>query len=179
MTDATPTPPLPSPPPTGRRETRDAAGAVVFDRDFAATPAEVWAALTEPALLERWIGTWSGDPLAGTVVFRMTAEGEDVPEEPVTITECTPRERLVLRLGDGGGAAEPWRLELSLATHDAGTILTFAQLLADPAGIGDVAPGWEYYLDRLAAVLRNADVEVVRFEHYHPGQSEHYRAMFA
>ena len=79
----------------------------------------------------------------------------------------------------GDGAAEPWRLELALATHGTGTALTFAQLLADPAGIGDIAPGWEYYLDRLAAVLRGADVEAVRFEHYHPAQSEHYRSMFA
>jgi uncharacterized protein YndB with AHSA1/START domain len=174
MTDATPTPP-----PTGRRETRGLDTAVVFDRDFGNTPAEVWAALTEPALLERWIGTWSGDPVAGTVVFRMTAEGEEVPEEPVTIAECAPRERLALQLGVGDGAAEPWRLVLALAGHGAGTTLTFAQLLADPAGIGDIAPGWEYYLDRLAAVLSGADVEVVRFQHYHPAQSEHYVAMFA
>ncbi|MCS5722895.1 SRPBCC domain-containing protein [Herbiconiux sp. CPCC 203407] len=179
MTDATPTLP-----PTGRRETRGLDTALVFNRDFAATPAEVWAALTEPALLERWIGTLSGDPLAGTVVFRMTAEGEDVPEEPVTITDCAPRERLALQLGVGDGAADPWRLEIDLAAHDAGTgpvgtTLTFAQLLTDPSGVGDIAPGWEYYLDRLAAVLRGADVEAVRFEHYHPGQSEHYRAMFS
>ena len=67
--------------PLGRREHRDGAEHLVFTRTFAAPVDDVWAACTDPRRMERWIGTWTGDPASGEVVFRMTAEGEDVPEE--------------------------------------------------------------------------------------------------
>ncbi|MFB2584599.1 SRPBCC domain-containing protein [Herbiconiux liukaitaii] len=176
----------PAPNPTGRRESRGEDGgggdAIVFDRSFDSTPAEVWAALTEPTLLERWIGTWSGDSASGRVVFRMTSEGDDVPDEAVTILACTPGERLGLEIGVGADAdAAAWKLELTLesSSADGPTTLHFAQLLDDTSGIGDIAPGWEYYLDRLAAVLDGGNPSLILFDDYHPGMSEHYRAMFA
>ena len=85
--DPTPDPGTPPVAPTGRREHRASGVAVVFDRTFEASAADVWAAVTEPALLERWIGTWSGDPASGVVAFRMTAEGDDVDEETTTIVQ--------------------------------------------------------------------------------------------
>ena len=204
-TDHTPDPGTPPVAPTGRREQRASGVALVFDRAFDASVADVWAAVTEPALLERWIGTWSGEPASGVVAFRMTAEGDDVGEEVTTIVDCVPRERLALEIGVDGAAGGPWRLELTLDARgsgvgggtdagtgtgagigidigsdtEVGTVLTFAQLVDDPSGIGDIAPGWEYYLDRLAAVLRGTAVDAIRFDDYHPGQSDHYRAMFA
>ena len=36
----------------------------------------VWAAVTEPERLARWIGTWTGDPASGQVDFRMLFEGQ-------------------------------------------------------------------------------------------------------
>ncbi|MDQ4052855.1 MAG: polyketide cyclase, partial [Actinomycetota bacterium] len=45
---------------TGRREERGGAGYVVYTRTFRAPIDDVWAAVTEPARLERWIGTWTG-----------------------------------------------------------------------------------------------------------------------
>ena len=63
---------------SGRRDEREA-GWVVLPRTFRMPRDEVWKAITEPERLERWIGTWSGDPAEGRVSFRMTAEGEDIP----------------------------------------------------------------------------------------------------
>ncbi|MCS5713288.1 SRPBCC domain-containing protein [Herbiconiux sp. CPCC 205716] len=159
--------------PTGRRETRDGLDALVLERAFPDAVDVVWAAVTEPASLERWIGTWSGDPATGTVDFAMTSEGADVEAEPATITACEPRSRLAVSLGEG------WRLELSLTEAAPGTVLTFAHLVDDPAAMADIGPGWEYYLDRLGVALAGGEVESVDFADYHPGQSAYYRDLFA
>ena len=62
---------------TGRRETTDGRTLLVIERAYRAPLEDVWAACTEPGRMERWVGTWSGDPDSGTITFRMTAEGED------------------------------------------------------------------------------------------------------
>jgi len=43
--------------PTGRRERRGDRDYVVLARAFRAPVEDVWAAVTEPERLERWIGT--------------------------------------------------------------------------------------------------------------------------
>ena len=63
--------------PTGFREERDGTTYLVFHREFRAPITAVWASVTEPERLQRWIGTWSGDPESGSVEFRMIAESED------------------------------------------------------------------------------------------------------
>ena len=54
--------------PTGRLEKRDGTDHLVLERTFEAPIEDVWAAVTEPSRLERWIGTYSGDPATGAVV---------------------------------------------------------------------------------------------------------------
>lgn len=163
-----------SPTPTGRREDRDFGPAVVFDRTFRAPVADVWAAVTEPTRLQRWIGTWTGDPATGEVVFRMTAEGEDAPAEPLTIHECTPPTLLRATVSTGDTPTQ-WHWEIALAEDDGVTTLTFAQSMAGDVPVDDVGPGWEYYLDRLVADLSGGDVTAVDFERdYHPAMKEHY-----
>lgn len=164
--------------PTGRRETRDGTSYVVFTRTFHAPIADVWAAVTEPERLVRWIGTWSGDPASGEVAFRMTAEGEDVPEEPYRIVVCDPPRRLVTRSGpDGNGMI--WQLELDLTESSGVTTLTFAQVMADPDVAENVGPGWDYYLDRLVAAESGRAVSEVVWDDYYPAQSDFYRAAFS
>ena len=102
-----------TPHPTGRREERDGTSWVVLTRTFRATAADVWAAATDPERMQRWIGTWSGDPESGVVMFRMTAEGEDAPEERVSIDVCDPpfvigRERTICPREAGGRHLELW-----------------------------------------------------------------------
>ncbi len=166
-----------TPRPTGRLENRDFGEAVVLDRTFRAPVADVWAAVTDPERMQRWIGTWTGDPTMGEVVFRMTAEGEDAGDEPVTIHECTPphRLRVTTRAAD---AAQGWELELRLVEVDGVTTLTFAQSTAGEVPMDSVGPGWEYYLDRLVTDLEGGDVSTVSWDRdYFPAMQEHYRGL--
>src|SRR3954469_16179359 len=99
--------------PTGRIETIDGVRRLVIEREFRVSIDDVWAAVTEPERLARWIGVWTGDPASGHVPFAMTAES--------------------------------------------------------------VGPGWEYYLDRLGAVLIGGDVTAIDFDRdYYPAMAAHY-----
>lgn len=165
--------------PTGRRERRSFGEAIVLERTFAAAVEDVWAAVTEPERLQRWIGTWDGDPDSGQVVFRMTAEGDDVAAETIHIDDCVPPYLLRARIDVADPPGQEWHWELHLR-HDAGTTtLTFVQSAAGDVPIGDVGPGWEYYLDRLVAAEAGGDVASIDFERdYYPAMSSHYRDLF-
>ena len=173
----------------GQRSTRAGTAHLVFTRTFAAPLADVWAACTEPERMERWIGTWAGDPAAGEVVFRMTAEGDDVPEEVYLVEACEPPRRFVLRSrdtapfsSDGSGPRVTWQHTLELDEADGVTTLTFTQLVPDgPVGadmVSSVGPGWDYYLDRLVTAFGGDDPGQIAFEPY-LDRSEHYRGLFA
>ena len=138
----------------------------------------MWAAVTESDRLGRWVGTWTGDPTTGSVLFRMNAEGDDIEPETFTIHECVPPRRIAADLA-GRGRAErlplPPRADRGRRHHDA-----HVQPVRAGPGHGDgVGPGWEYYLDRLVAAETGADVAGVDFGDYYPAQSEYYRALFA
>jgi uncharacterized protein YndB with AHSA1/START domain len=163
--------------PVGRREQRDGRPTLVLERTFRAPVADVWAAVTEPERLVRWIGTWSGDPASGAVMFRMTAEGDDVAAEAVTIHECRPPERLELSIANSAEESGHWHLELDLSEAAGVTTLTFAQRLHDPALAKDVGPGWEYYLDRLVAAHTGGDVAAVAWPDYE-GMATYYEPLF-
>lgn len=164
--------------PTGRREMREGTSYVVYTRTFAAPIEDVWAAVTEPERLVRWIGTWTGDPASGSVSFRMTAEGEDVEAQDYLIDVCEPPRRLVTRsrIGDDPFV---WQLELDLEERDGVTTLTFGQVMADPDLAENVGPGWDYYLDRLVAAEAGRPVGEVVWDDYYPAQSEFYRSAFS
>jgi uncharacterized protein YndB with AHSA1/START domain len=159
--------------PTGRIETVDGVRRLVIEREFRAPIDDVWAAVTEPERLARWIGVWTGDPASGHVQFAMTAESEDATADDMEIRECDPPRRLAVtsQVGD-----ERWQLELELVERDGVTVLTFTHPDIDPAVAESVGPGWEYYLDRLGAVLTGADVVAIDFDRdYYPAMAEHYR----
>lgn len=164
---------------TGRREARDGSDFVVYTRTFRAPIDDVWAAVTEPSRLERWIGTWSGDPASGQVSFRMTAEGEDVPEETYHVDVCEAPHRLVTRSWSAEDPDTVWRLELDLVEAAGVTTLTFAQAMQDPKTAESVGPGWDYYLDRLVAAEGGGDVAAISFDDYYPRFAEHYSGEFS
>jgi uncharacterized protein YndB with AHSA1/START domain len=156
---------------TGRKDPGDPSW-VVFTRTFRAPVEQVWTAVTEPAALSRWIGTWKGDPASGQVYFIMTAEGDDVAPEHCRIEECRPPTLLRLTLGEPA-----WTVRLELSESDGVTTLDFAQRLTDPDVAASVGPGWDYYLDRLVAAVDGDEVAAVDFDGYYPGLSDHYRAL--
>ncbi len=165
-----------STPPSGHREVREGTDYVVLTRTFRASIEDVWSAVTEPQRLERWIGTWTGDPESGEVTFRMTAEGEDVEPETYRIEVCDPPRRLRTNSWTQG---QEWLLDLQLSQDGGTTTLTFAQAVTDPAIVAEVGPGWEYYLDRLVAAQAGDEVGAIDFEaDYFPAMAEHYRALF-
>jgi uncharacterized protein YndB with AHSA1/START domain len=159
--------------PTGRIDREGDRHTLVITRTFRAPIEDVWASVTEPERLARWIGTWTGDPESGEVLFQMTAEGQEPPGDEMKIRECVPPRRLALssRVGE-----EFWLLELDLEEADGVTTLTFSQPEIDPAAAENIGPGWEYYLDRLVAAMTGGDVGAIDFDRdYYPAMQEHYR----
>ena len=65
-----------------------------------------------------------------------------------------------------------WHLEARLADDAGATVLTFTHHLDDAAAVGEVGPGWEYYLDNLVASRDGAPMP--EFDDYYPEQKEHY-----
>src|SRR4028119_16720 len=101
--------------PTGRiDQNSEGRPSLVLTRDFHAPIEDVWAAVTEPVRLQRWIGTVPGDPASGRVAFSMTAEGEG-PAEDVEILECEPPRLLAVKLQTG------WHLRAALGGTDGAT----------------------------------------------------------
>lgn len=159
--------------PSGRIEQRDGVHVLVQTREFRAPIEDVWAAVTEPERLARWIGTWTGDPESGSVRFAMTFEGQE-EGDTMTIRVCEPPYRLHVtsQVGD-----DQWLLELDLTHADGVTTLTFTQpgLPVDMAGA--VAAGWDYYLDRLVDTMSGTDPASRDFERdYYPATAGHYES---
>lgn len=169
-------------PMTGRRETRDGREVLVLERSFRAGIEDVWAACTEPERMERWIGTWTGDPSKGEIRFRMTAEGDDVPEEIYDVERCDPPSGFTVRSRDGApfsadgtGPEVRWILTVDLVEVDGITTLTFTQdvhhdLLGDEM-VASVGPGWEYYVERLVAHLDGGEVAGVVWDDFESGST--------
>ena len=170
-----------TPTPTGRREERSGRLFLVMERRFEAPIGAVWAAITEPERLARWIGTWTGDPASGAVDFRMLYEGEGAAVEVFTIDACRPPTRLELTSTAPFDDETPveWHLELDLAETGGITTLTFAQSVPEPSMAESVGPGWEYYLDRLVSAESDGDPAAIDFDDYYPSQSGHYRSAFS
>ncbi|RBP64157.1 uncharacterized protein YndB with AHSA1/START domain [Brevibacterium sanguinis] len=173
-----------APTPTGSRERHDDGDHLVLTRRIRAARAEVWAALTVPARTAVWIGTWTGDPRSGTVDVTMGFEGDGAEPQTFTIDDCQAPHRLAVTSAAPGaeGPDEVWHIEIDLVEAVSGdnaeTELRFSQPLSDPAAAESIGPGWEYYIDRLAAAAVGTDVEAIDFADYFPAQSRYYRDLF-
>ena len=102
----------------------------------------------------------------------MPAHAHDVASTPWNIVECTPPRILQVVSEDEGLV---WDLRVELSEVDGLTTLVMRQIFDDTGGVETVGPGWEYYLDRLVAVVVGAGVEDIDFDDYYPAQAEHYR----
>lgn len=160
------------PVPTGRVAEGSLGREIQLTRRFRAPIDAVWAAMTESERLERWIGRWEGDPRTGRVDFFMTAEGEDPPAEEYRIEVCDPPHRFAGRTAVGD---DQWQLRFELSEQAGITTLLFAQAIVHE--VGEVGPGWEFYLDRLQAALADEDVAAVQWDAYYPAMKAYYSAL--
>lgn len=158
--------------PTGRVVRAGEAMRLEFVRRYDDAIDDVWSALTEPERVARWLGDWTGNPASGTVQLRMTAEDASTPEEVVIVT-CEPPMLLVVDMPGPDGA---WRISVALEGETGGgTTLRFVQQLAEPYDAGSIGPGWQYYLDRLGAVISGSPVPT-DFDRYYPALQGAYEA---
>jgi uncharacterized protein YndB with AHSA1/START domain len=156
-----------SPTPTGRLFGDD----LVLTRTFRAPAADVWASLTDPARTARWFGPWRGDAAPGHTIKVQMSQEEGGPWIDMTIDACEPPRRLAVSAGD---EPDRWRLDLVLTENAGVTTLRFTQHLTGTEGVGEVGPGWEYYLDALTA-SRDGRLAPV-WDDYYPAMKEHFEA---
>ena len=155
-------------PPTGRLDGRD----LVVTRTFRADIEDVWASVTEPDRTARWFGTWTGEAgPGGTIKVQMAFEEND-PWMDARIDVCDPPHRFAVSTTDEAGA---WHLELLLTAVDGGTELQLVHHLESTEGIGEVGPGWEYYLDNLVAARDGSALP--DFNDYYPSMKAYYEAL--
>jgi uncharacterized protein YndB with AHSA1/START domain len=142
---------------------------LVIERVFKGTLQDVWESVTASESTARWIGPWSGEPGPGKTVLLTMSYEEGAPQSKVMITTCDPPHHLVVTTEDAFGQ---WRLELRLAQQNDSVTMTFVQHLDDTKMVGEVGPGWEYYLDMLVASRTGAARPECAA--YYPSQKEYY-----
>ncbi|MDQ7908189.1 SRPBCC family protein [Phytohabitans sp. ZYX-F-186] len=163
-----------SPVPTGRLFRTDTGVDLVLTRRFRAPAEDVWASLTEPERTARWFGPWEGQAAPGrSVKVRMVFE-EGAPWMEMRIDACEPPRHLALSTVDEAGS---WHTELLLSDVDGGTELRFVHHLRGAEGVGEIGPGWEYYLDLLVAA-RDGTARA-EFGAYYPALKGRYEALTA
>jgi uncharacterized protein YndB with AHSA1/START domain len=156
-----------SPTPTGGLFGND----LVLTRTFRAPVADVWASLTDPERTARWFGPWRGDAAPGRTIKVQMVHEEGKPWMDMTIDACDPPRRLALSAVNEHGN---WYLDMVLAESAGVTELRFTQQLTDTEGVGEVGPGWEYYLDALAASRDGRPTP--SFDDYYPAMKNHFEA---
>lgn len=159
-----------SPAPTGRLFGKD----LVLTRTFRAPVDDVWASLTEPERTARWFGPWQGDAAPGNTIKVQMSQEEGTPWTDMTIEACEPPRRLALSAVDEYGS---WHLDLTLAESDGVTELRFTQHLTGQENVGEVGPGWEFYLDALVASRDGAPAP--DFNDYFPAMQEYFESQRA
>ncbi|SFP50530.1 Uncharacterized conserved protein YndB, AHSA1/START domain [Amycolatopsis arida] len=163
-----------SPTPTGRLLRTADGYDVVHTRTFRAPIDDVWASVTEPERTARWFGPWKGEAGPGRTVQVQMSYEDNAPWCDLRIDECEPPRRLAVSIIDEAGH---WRMELLLDESAGATELRFAQHLESTTGIGEIGPGWEYYLDALVAATKGEPRP--NFDDYYPAHREHYERQAA
>jgi uncharacterized protein YndB with AHSA1/START domain len=157
-----------TPQPTGRIRGND----LVLTRRFRASMEDVWTSITDPSSTERWFGRWEGTPGTGNEIRVQMAFEDGQPWLTKKIEACEPPRRLVLT---SVGSAFTSRLELALAATSDGCELELIHHGVNRAMIGDVGPGWEYYLDMLVAA-RDGSARPA-FAAYYPAQKAYFAGL--
>ncbi|MCZ4518957.1 SRPBCC domain-containing protein [Rhodococcus ruber] len=158
-----------APTPTGTLRTSDTGFALELSRTIAAPREDVWERLTESSRTAQWFGPWeriSDDTIEVTMSFE---EGE--PASEMVVEACEAPSRLAVRM-TGEGA---WPLEVRLIEKGSTTVLVLVHSCDSRDGLGDIGPGWEYYLDMFVAAGNGSPLP--SFDAYYPPQQEYYSSL--
>lgn len=139
-------------------------------RTIAADREDVWASLTESERTALWFGPWER-LLENMIRVQMTFE-EGSPWSEMRIDACEVPSRLAVSTIDDAGS---WKLEVVLTESRGTTLVTLIQHLRDTEGIGEIGPGWEYYLDMF--VNSRNEEPLPSFDDYYPVQAEYYSSL--
>ena len=126
---------------------------------IAAPPATVFAFLTDPEKILRWIGTEATvEPRQGGL-YLVNVTGKDVARG--RFTEVIPVHRLAYSFGwDGRDEVPPGSslIEIDLIDRDGGTLLRLTHSgLPNAAACTSHEKGWTHYLGRLAEAAAGRD----------------------
>lgn len=151
--------------PTGRLFGTD----LVFTRTFRAPVEDVWASVTEPERTARWFGAWEGEARPGAMIKVQLGFEDGAPWCEARIEACDAPGRLALSMTDDAGS---WHLEVLLAETAGATELRLVHHLENLDALGEVGPGWEYYLDLLVASRDGAPHP--SFDDYYPAMKQYF-----
>lgn len=129
---------------------------LIFVRDLRHPPAEVWAALTDPARLDRWAPFTAARDLSETGETTLTmVDGPDRTELPATVHRA--QAPALLEYTWGGDL-----LRWELAETPDGTRLTLRHTFTERAEAPMYAAGWHLCVAVLARLLAGDPVDVIR-----------------
>lgn len=140
----------------------DALPSVTIVRRIKASPAKVWAAITQPAQMLQWWGPDAGPTLSVeadvrpggrfSIVFRLLSGDEHNPTG--VYQQVVPEQKLVFTWEWADAPERESQVTFLLAPFDGGCELTLihAQLPDEEARVSHRA-GWEGLLDKLPAFL--------------------------
>jgi uncharacterized protein YndB with AHSA1/START domain len=157
-------------PPTGRLFPTADGDDLVVSRTFRAPIEDVWASVTESDRTARWFGPWKGDAAPGRMIKIQMSHEDETSWIDKRIDACDPPRRLALSDGSGNK-----RIELLLSDADGLTELRLVHHLDPTDGIGEMGPGWEYYLDMLVAA--RDDLPTPSFDDYYPAMKPYFEAL--
>ena len=148
---------------------RRTAGGVDLEltRTFRASREDVWASLTESDRTAGWYGPW--ERLSKNMVRVQMVFEEGKPWSELKIDACEEPTHLAVSTSKADGG---WKLEVTLTESDGTTTLSFVHHLTGTTSIGDIGPGWEYYLDMLVASREHRPLP--SFDRYYPAQENYY-----
>lgn len=157
--------------PTGRLDRTSTGSDLVLTRSFRAPAEDVWTSLTEPDHTARWYGPWQGEAAPGRTIKVQLLFEDQAPWTEMRIDACEPPRRLAVSSTDQSGT---WRIEVLLSEADGTTKLQLVHHLDrdTEAQIGDIGPGWEFYLDMFVAA-RDGSARP-DFGDYYPAMKPHY-----
>jgi uncharacterized protein YndB with AHSA1/START domain len=129
---------------------------VRLTRRYDAPPAEVWAALTEPESIGRWLARPRRVELAAGGAFELQFTDDEATRLDARVTALEPERLLELDWHYPG--ERPSLVRIELAPDDDGTLLVLDHLrLEERLGQG-YATGWTHHLERLESIVEREEV---------------------